>query len=91
MLAVEEIFKLAIAEWGAGRIEKETVRQLHEATLLKLDISKAEVYLNWHPVFSCREAIERTVAWYKRHYKEPSGNMFSFTVEQIRECECIVM
>ena len=86
VLSVGEILKLAIAQWGAGSIETEDLKQPHEATLLKLDISKAEAYLRWHPLFSCSEAIKRTVQWYKRHY-EFSEDMFSFTVDQIKEYE----
>ena len=87
VLSVEEILKLVITEWGAGSVEAKAFEQPHEATLLKLDISKAEAYLKWHPIFSCREAIKRTVGWYKRYYEELSGDMFSFTVEQIKEYE----
>lgn len=87
VLSVEEILKLAIAAWEAGSVEIETVKQPHEATLLKLDISKAEAYLKWKPFFSCHEAIERTVAWYKRYYRESSGDMFLLTVAQISEYE----
>ena len=87
VLSVDEILKLAIAEWGAGSVEVEGNEQPHEANLLKLDISKARAYLDWHPVFSCCEAIKRTVAWYKKYYEEPYGDMFSFTVEQIKEYE----
>ncbi|HHY28670.1 MAG TPA: CDP-glucose 4,6-dehydratase [Desulfitobacterium dehalogenans] len=87
VLPVEEILNLTITEWGAGRIEKESVDQPHEATLLKLDISKADAYLRWQPVLSCREAIERTVAWYKWYYEKSPSDMFSFTVEQIKEYE----
>ncbi|WP_094606108.1 CDP-glucose 4,6-dehydratase [Sporomusa silvacetica DSM 10669] len=90
VLPVEEILNLAIAEWGAGRVEKEAVKQPHEATLLKLDISKAEAYLRWHPIFSCREAIKRTVEWYKKYYEEFPSDMFSFTIEQIREYEHVL-
>lgn len=86
VLSVEEILKLAIAQWGAGSIETEALKQPHEATLLKLDISKAEAYLNWHPIFSCCDAIKRSIEWYKRYY-EFSEDMFSFSVDQIKVYE----
>lgn len=89
VLSVEEILELAIAEWGAGSIEVEQNEHPYEATLLKLDISKAETYLRWQPVFSCNEAIKTTVDWYKRYYNQSNSNMFSFTIEQIREYERI--
>lgn len=37
----------------------------HEALHLKLDISKAEHYLRWHPRLCLDEAINLTVEWYK--------------------------
>ncbi|MEG6520878.1 CDP-glucose 4,6-dehydratase [Desulfotomaculum sp. 1211_IL3151] len=90
VLSVEDILKLTIKEWGTGSVETEALKQPHEATLLKLDISKAEAYLKWQPVFSCREAIKRTVEWYKRYYDHSYTDMFSFTVEQIKEYEHVL-
>jgi CDP-glucose 4,6-dehydratase len=39
-------------------------KQPHEATLLKLDISKAVAYLKWRPVLNFRETIDYTVEGY---------------------------
>lgn len=87
VLSVEGILKLAIKEWGAGSIEVEGNVHPHEANLLKLDISKAETYLRWQPVFSCHEAIRRTVEWYKRYYDQLHNDIFLLTVEQISKYE----
>lgn len=38
--------------------------QLHEASFLKLDSSKAKALLGWRPRWSLREALEKTVVWY---------------------------
>jgi len=60
------LVKRALAIWGSGEIEVLLGKQnVHEAGLLKLDISKAQAILNWHPKLSCDDAIEKTINWYK--------------------------
>ena len=39
--------------------------QPHEATYLKLDISRARTYLNWQPTWMLSETLERIVNWQK--------------------------
>lgn len=39
--------------------------QPHEATYLKLDISRARTYLDWSPTWELRKTLERIVAWQK--------------------------
>jgi len=65
VLSVEEVVKKAISLLGKGsyRIEKEK-DALHEAALLKLDISKALNILHWKPRLKTNEAIEWTLNWY---------------------------
>jgi len=66
VLKVEEVVKAAIRilEEGNYRIEKEE-NAPHEATLLKLDISKALNILHWKPRVKTEEAIALTLDWYK--------------------------
>ena len=68
---VEKMVEYVIKTWGKGtyHIVKEEDKP-HEAGLLKLDINKAEKDLQWKPVFSAGEAIQKTVDWYKNF----SGN-----------------
>lgn len=87
VLTVEEILKLAIASWGKGSMEIEAIKQPHEAALLKLDISKAQAYLQWQPIYSCYNAVEKTILWYKRYYETSSADMFLYTLEQINQYE----
>lgn len=65
-LSVEEVLKTAIGIFGKGiyRVEKR-INAPHEATLLKLDISKALNVLHWKPQLSTIEAIKCTLQWYK--------------------------
>ena len=55
----------------------------HEAGLLKLDISKSKAALNWKPVWSLKEALERTLVWYNASIKKE--DMLEFTRSQISE------
>ena len=42
----------------------------HEATLLKLDCSKARSLLGWRPVWGFTEMARHTAEWYRRYYAE---------------------
>ena len=65
-ITVEEMVKSAMSIFGIGsyRVEKK-IDEPHEATLLKLDISKALNVLQWKPQLNAHEAIKYTVLWYK--------------------------
>ena len=43
--------------------------KLHEANLLKLDCSKANIKLNWRSVWNSEMTFEKTVTWYKTYYQ----------------------
>jgi len=47
-----------------GYFVPESTNNLHEAVLLKLDISKAANFLKWKPVLSFEETVEFTLAGY---------------------------
>lgn len=87
VLNVEEVLNLAIKSWGKGSIEKDKSLQLHEANLLKLDISKVKAYLKWHPVYDVNKAVDGTIKWYKTYYESKHKNMYEYTLKQIEEYE----
>jgi len=65
-LPVIDMVNLAISAWGSGNYDINPDNdQPHEAGLLKLDISKAEKVLSWHPKMNSLQAIELTMGWYK--------------------------
>lgn len=80
-LTVKELVELSIKTWGNGQWKDTSdASQPHEATLLKLDISKAINTLNWQPKLNAAQAIEWTINWYKNKTGIPA-----FTFQQIND------
>jgi CDP-glucose 4,6-dehydratase len=48
-------------QWGLGS------QGLHEANVLRLDSTKAQVQLGWRPRLSINDAVDWTVEWYRTH------------------------
>lgn len=83
-LSVEEMVKIAIERWGLGTYEIQLLsNQLHEAGLLKLDISKALKKLDWNPQFNASEAVSMTIDWYKAYF-DKKNSIIDFTEKQIK-------
>ena len=75
-VTVESFVQRAIAQWGDGRYEATPAdQQMHEATLLKLDISATKNRLGWVPCFTVDDAITYTVEWYRDFLDNPSRVM----------------
>lgn len=75
-LTVEEMVKHAIKTWHGGsyRIDHKA-DNLHEASLLKLDISRATADLQWRPVYTALEAIDKTISWYRQFTGENASDL----------------
>lgn len=82
---VGEMAQLAVDCYGKGSVRVHRKDNLHEATLLTLDITKARERLGWIPTYSAAQAVEATVEWYKRFYA--GEDMLPFTEEQIKNFE----
>lgn len=83
-VSVEALVKKTIGYWGSGRYDiiKENIKHFHESSILRLDISKAQAYLNWYPLWNIDKAIEKTVEWY-RDYKDK--DVYELCLSQIDE------
>lgn len=82
-LPVDEMLQLAIQSWGKGKyIIEQVEEQLHEAGLLKLDISKAKTELKWEPKMNANQAVSLTMDWY-REFKTNKLGVIDFTTKQI--------
>ncbi|MEK7994901.1 MAG: CDP-glucose 4,6-dehydratase [Planctomycetota bacterium] len=56
-----------VSEWGAGASwSLEGSDHPHEASLLAVDATLARSRLQWNPRLPLREALERTVKWYRQ-------------------------
>jgi len=81
-LKVYEVVK--IASEILGNIDMKILdgsNSLHESSLLRLDISKAQSKLNWQPKWSSKTAIDETISW----YLNPSGELTSNQIKRYYE------
>jgi len=80
--AVQEVIDLLISGWGdSARWEKEGSEQPHEASLLKLDCSKARSQLGWIPKWNLQTAVQKIVEWQKAY--QAKENMQEVSLAQI--------
>lgn len=81
-LTVEEVVNTAIKILGKGKWERDNEENnLHEAGLLKLDVTKARLWLNWQPKWDAQSAIKETLDWYRCPFEEKAA----FTTSQIEK------
>lgn len=72
-----------INAYGSGELRDcSNPNELHEASLLFLDITKAKQKLGWKPKLDIDKTIQKTVDWYKRYKNEV---VYDLCVEQIRD------
>ena len=63
---VEELVQTILRLYGSGSVQYETQgEKLHEASSLRLDISKAMTLLKWQPVLQFDELAQFTVDGYR--------------------------
>ena len=66
-----------------GSWDTPAIIQPHEASLLKLDSSKAKASLGWVPRWKVSEALKKTIEWYQKFLS--GDDMYEFSVTQIME------
>jgi len=86
VLTVADVAQQVVKDYGKGCVKVHKRDNLHEANLLMLDITKAAHVLGWTPTYTARQAIAKTVDWYKKFY-EGGQDMHAFTLQQIHEYE----
>lgn len=80
---VWEVVSRLVGYYGKGRVvDVSNPADLHENTLLNLDVTKAYVMLGWEARWNLQEAIEKTVDWYKEALL--TYDMYDFCVRQIK-------
>jgi CDP-glucose 4,6-dehydratase len=79
---VEELLKHLPGRWE----DQSSPTAVHEAGQLRLAIDKARLSLQWAPSWSFSEAIEQTVAWYRRAGGLSDAQAVNaLTIEQIEQ------
>lgn len=74
--------------WGQGAAwQLDDGDHPHEATYLKLDISKARSRLDWHPDLSLKQALELIVDWSQA--RQAGANMRHHTLTQIQSYQSL--
>ncbi len=69
-ITVEEVVKYIKRYWDKIDYELDSDKtHLHEANLLKLDCSKAQMKLKWEGVWDSKKAFEVTTKWYRSFYE----------------------
>ena len=72
---VDELLDYIIKIWPGNTWEHDNKDNPHEASLLKLDISKAKSKLQWAPVWNLETALNKIVHWHMSWVKEPSNTL----------------
>lgn len=79
---VQWIVERLVEQWGSGASwVLDASPQLHEATHLKLDCSKAHARLNWRPRWSLEQALQHIVDWHQTYLQ--CADMREFSLQQI--------
>jgi CDP-glucose 4,6-dehydratase len=81
---VQDIIESMIQKTGRGKLQIENqTHKLHEATLLRLDISKAMTFLHWRPVLTYDELIDFTAEGYQVDLS--GGDVLTSRKEQLQK------
>ncbi len=71
---VAEVVQAVVEAWGSGSWSPSPQANApHEAEVLRLSIDKAFARLGWWPRWGLREAVVRTVAWYRERERGARG------------------
>ncbi|OGT41132.1 MAG: CDP-glucose 4,6-dehydratase [Gammaproteobacteria bacterium RIFCSPHIGHO2_12_FULL_40_19] len=90
-LTVENIVKKILSHWNqknAGYIIEPDLNNLHEATLLQLDITKATTQLHWQPKLNLDTSIQWTSDWYQAWIN--TKELRNFSVNQIQAYQQLI-
>jgi CDP-glucose 4,6-dehydratase len=80
-LTVLDVVKKSIEVWGKGEYVIKNHKSVHEAALLQLDSTRANLELGFIPVYNAYTAIEKSILW----YKNAKENSLQFTKQQIKD------
>lgn len=71
-IPVESLVRQFSELWGTNSKIEVIPQPQHEAHFLRLDSSKAETLLDWHPSLNIQESLALTAEWYRIYHQDPS-------------------
>lgn len=81
--SVWDVASMVIKNYGSGQMrDLSDPYALHEAKLLMLDITKANVQLGWEPRMNIEQCIELVVDWYKMYKKQ---DVYTLCVKELEK------
>jgi CDP-glucose 4,6-dehydratase len=80
---VRRLVEQVLHSWPGEWIDGSGGSGPHEATLLSLSIEKAGALLGWYPAWDFKEAVQRTVAWYRERHDQKNSKMLDYSLAQI--------
>jgi len=82
---VRELVEACIASWGSGTWRDcRDGNAPHEARILRLNIEKAFLRLDWFPRWNFSQSVRQTVDWYQaQHRGATSAQLSALCIEQI--------
>lgn len=82
--SVETLVRELCRIWGSAvQVDVKEDRRWSEAELLRLDASKARLHLDWKPVYTLEDSLEKIVTWTKAW--QSGANMASMCMTQLCE------
>lgn len=82
--SVWDVASMIIKNYGYGELNDVSDPQaLHEAKLLMLDITKAQIKLGWKPRMNITQCIELVTDWYKKY--NTSDDVYALCIEEINK------
>jgi CDP-glucose 4,6-dehydratase len=66
---VSDLVAEVLRHWPGKWEDRSEADAVHEATLLNLATDKALHCLEWHPVWTFEQAVQRTASWYRRTHE----------------------
>jgi CDP-glucose 4,6-dehydratase len=83
---VERVVQYICTLWGDGSYALEGGSQPHEAHMLCLDCTKANIELGWRPRWRVAKALRATTDWYRARTDDPTPEyMRDVTLRQIED------
>lgn len=79
--SVQWILEKMTSFWKNAQWKLDTAAHVHEASYLKLDISKAKTKLGWQPTWRLEYTLERIVKWHQAWLQEE--NMQEYCLNEI--------